>query len=102
MLNRLRLLQTFDHTQSQSYRKLENDYDQYQNWAKKIMMMVKQAKCPLRQQKILKKLKSFKEREASADGLSQLQYDFLKGLFSNKASLEQAQNSIKEAEELFI
>lgn len=88
LLNMLRLLQEFDHTQSISFRKLDNDYNLYVSWVKRTTSMFEQARCQFKVSKIVKKLKKLKEKERAAEELSQLQYEFLKSLFANKVSIE--------------
>ena len=72
LLNRLRLLQGFHHTQSISFRKLDNDYNLYVSWARRTTNMFEQARCQFKVSKILKRLKKFKEEERAAESLSQL------------------------------
>jgi len=81
LLLQLRNSPSFEHTYSQSYRKLDFDYSQYQQWESKTLSMIKDAHCKLSVSKIKQKLKDFQGREMASKALSELHYEFLKTLF---------------------
>ena len=64
--------------------------------------MIKEAKCRVNINKIKLRLKTFKGKERNSKELSQLHYDYLKSLFQNKLSVEQAKTLIKESKKQFI
>jgi len=64
--------------------------------------MIKDAHCKLSVSKIKQKLKDFQGREMASKALSELHYEFLKTLFQNKISVEQAQKLLEQSKEQFI
>lgn len=102
LLQQLRLSPSFDHTQSQSFRKLDHDFALFISWEQKYTQMMKDSACELKSTKILKRLKEFKGRARESEEISQIQFEFMKSLFQNKIHITQAEQILKSAKSLFI
>ena len=102
LLVQLRNSPSFEHSQSQSFRKLDFDYSQYNKWEQKTREMVQNSQPKISGAKVMQQLKDFKGRTRESEELSTLRYDFLKSLFTNKMSIEQARQLTVQGRTLFI
>lgn len=78
LINQLRKLPTFDHTQSMSFRKLEYDYSIYLKWENKVVKMVNESKCRFDTVKIHKDIKKIEMFDLTPKGQAQSKYEFMK------------------------
>ena len=59
-------------------------------WKNKVLKIINDSECRYGSKKILFKMKTFKEKSRDSKGLSSLRAEFMKTLFNNKISIEQA------------
>ena len=102
MILQLRNSPSFEHTQSQSFRKLDHDFSLYLQWEQTTLDQIKTAKCKLSSSKLRQAYKDLKARTLESHELSQLRFEFFKKQFTNKLSIEQAEQILNSAKSLFI
>ena len=85
-----------------SFNKLDHDYNLYQKWENNVIQMIRESKCSSSPTEILLKIKEQKDIERAPELLSKLQNDYLKSLFVQKISIEDAKKVIKQGKEIFI